>query len=90
MGISDGTNGDGEITREQLVTMLWRYADSPTYDGDTSGYSDASTISDWATDAMNWAVSIGLMTGRTETELAPEGTATRAEVSTLIMHFLSL
>lgn len=89
-GISDGTNGDSEVTREQLVTMLWRYANEPSATADTAAYSDADTISDWASDAMDWAVSVGLMTGRTDTEIVPTGLASRAEVATLIMRFLAL
>jgi hypothetical protein len=105
-GITDGTNPDGAITREQFAVMLWRYAGEPdAYVGggvpdapqshtdapqsrNLSGYTDAAQISDWAQDAMAWAVSRGLITGRTETTLAPGGTATRAEAATMLKRYM--
>ena len=91
-GISDGTNMTGKITREQLAAMLYRYAKLKGYDvsasADISGYADASSVSGWATDAMRWAVSAGLINGRTATTLAPQGNATRAEVASILMRFM--
>ena len=91
-GVSDGTNMDGKITREQLAAMLYRYAKLKGYDvsasADISGYTDASGVSGWATDAMRWAVSAGLINGRTATTLAPQGNATRAEVASILMRFM--
>lgn len=91
-GISDGTNMEGKITREQLAAMLYRYAKMKGYDvsasADISGYTDASSVSGWATDAMRWAVSAGLINGRTATTLAPQGNATRAEVASILMRFM--
>ena len=91
-GISDGTNMDGKITREQLAAMLYRYAKMKGYDvsasASLSGYTDASSVSGWATDAMRWAVSAGLINGRTATTLAPQGNATRAEVASILMRFM--
>lgn len=91
-GISDGTNMTGKITREQLAAMLYRYAKMKGYDvsasADISGYTDASSVSSWATDAMRWAVSAGLINGRTATTLAPQGNATRAEVASILMRFM--
>lgn len=91
-GISDGTNMTGKITREQLAAMLYRYAKMKGYDvsasADISGYADASSVSSWATDAMRWAVSAGLINGRTATTLAPQGNATRAEVASILMRFM--
>lgn len=88
-GVSDGTNMDGKITREQLAAMLYRYAKLKGYDvsasADISGYTDASSVSSWATDAMRWAVGAGLINGRTATMLAPQGNATRAEVAAILM-----
>ena len=90
-GISDGTNMEGKITREQLAAMLYRYAKLKGYDvsasADISGYTDASSVSSWATDAMRWAVGAGLINGRTATTLAPQGNATRAEVAAILMRF---
>ncbi|MDR1590362.1 MAG: S-layer homology domain-containing protein, partial [Oscillospiraceae bacterium] len=96
-GITDGTNPNGEITREQFATMLYRYAvqelriengELRIANGDVSGYSDAGQISEWAYDAMAWANATGLITGRTETTLAPQGTATRAEAATILQRFI--
>lgn len=91
-GISDGTNMTGKITREQLAAMLYRYAKMKGYDvsasADFSAYTDASGVSGWATDAMRWAVSAGLINGRTATTLAPQGNATRAEVASILMRFM--
>lgn len=91
-GISDGTYMDGEITREQLAAMLYRYATVKGYDvsktADLSGFTDAGDISQWANQAMQWAVEIGLINGRTETSLVPQGEATRAEVATILMRFI--
>ena len=91
-GISDGTNMTGKITREQLAAMLYRYAKMKGYDvsasASLSGYTDASSVSSWATDAMRWAVSAGLINGRTATTLAPQGNATRAEVASILMRFM--
>jgi hypothetical protein len=87
------------ITREQFATLMYRYtqwsdtedgtprAASPT-DANLSAYTDAETVSDWAREAMAWAVSTGLITGRTETTLAPEIPATRAEAATLLQRYL--
>ncbi len=90
-GISDGTNMEGKITREQLAAMLYRYAKLKGYDvsasADISAYTDASSVSSWATDAMRWAVGAGLINGRTATTLAPQGNATRAEVAAILMRF---
>lgn len=90
-GVSDGTNMEGKITREQLAAMLYRYAKLKGYDvsaaADISAYTDTSSVSSWATDAMRWAVGAGLINGRTATTLAPQGNATRAEVAAILMRF---
>lgn len=92
-GISDGTNPNGSITREQLVTMLYRYATLQGYDAsktaNLSSYTDSGEVSDWAQKALQWAVDSGLITGRTSTTLAPRGTATRAEVALILQRFLA-
>ncbi|MDD5930873.1 MAG: 5'-nucleotidase C-terminal domain-containing protein [Oscillospiraceae bacterium] len=89
-GISDGTNGTGSITREQLATMLYRYAGSPAATADLSSYTDAGSVSVWAKDAMNWAVEKGIITGMTENTLVPGGYATRAQVATMMQRFCTL
>jgi len=80
------------ITREQMATILYRYAQykgmSTRGNADLDDYTDADSISAYAAKAMNWAVANGLITGMTETALAPTGTATRAQVATILMRFL--
>lgn len=90
-GISDGTNMDGKITREQLAAMLYRYAKLTGADvsarGDLSVFSDAAQSSDWALTAMQWAVGEGILSGRPNGTLDPKGLATRAEVAAMFMRF---
>ena len=87
-GISDGTNPNGAITREQLAVMLWRYAGSPKAEMSLASYTDASAVSSWAVDAMAWAIDNGLISGMGNGILAPQGNATRAQVATIMMQFV--
>ena len=79
------------ITREQMMTIMYRYAEYKDYDVsdivDLSDYSDADAISDWAETAMKWAVGEGLITGMTATTIAPTGTATRSQAAAILMRF---
>jgi len=83
---------DDPVTREQMATILHRYASYKSYDvsktTDLTSYTDAPEINTWALDAMQWANAEGLITGRTATTLAPGGTATRAEVATILIRFV--
>jgi hypothetical protein len=92
-GITDGLNLDANITREQFAALLYRYAQMKKSDTagttDLTAYADAEDISDWATEAMAWANAKGILTGRTESTLAPLGTATRAEAAALLQRFVS-
>ncbi len=90
-GISDGTDPEGNISREQLVTMLYRYAGSPAADAATgmAGFVDAQDISAWAQTAMRWAVKAGIIQGKNGGRLDPKGPATRAEVATVFQRFLA-
>ena len=89
-GISDGTNMDGKITREQLAAMLYRYAKMKGYDvsasASLSGYTDASGVSGWAKEAMQWAVGSGLIQG-SGNALTPQANASRAQIATILMRF---
>ncbi|MDR3277267.1 MAG: S-layer homology domain-containing protein [Oscillospiraceae bacterium] len=85
-GVSDGTNLSGEITREQLVTMLWRFAGSPKADG-AIGFGDAAEISDYASDAIAWAIANGIVNGKPGNVFDPQGSATRAEVAAVLQRF---
>lgn len=87
-GVSDGTNMDASLTREQLATMLWRYAGSPSVSNDLSNYTDAGTVSSYAQQAMAWCVEQGIIGGTTTTTLSPQGPATRAQVATILMRFI--
>lgn len=85
-GYGNGRFGpDDAITREQLCTMLWRYAGSPGAETSLSGYTDADSVSEYARGAMAWAVEQGIMTGITSTTLSPRGMATRAQAATMLM-----
>ena len=87
---SFGTNDS--VTREQLAAILYRYAKYKGYNisktAKLSAYADSTSVSDWAADAMSWANAEGLITGVTETTLAPAGSATRAQVATILMRFV--
>jgi hypothetical protein len=87
-GISDGTNGDAEITREQLATMLYRYAGEPAVANAMGGFNDADQVSGYADDAMNWAVGAGLINGMGNGQLNPTGNASRAQVATILQRFV--
>ena len=92
-GISDGTNMPGVITREQLATILYRYAKQKGYDVSKSAaltaFSDADKVSGYASEAMQWAVAEGLLQG-SNGKLNPQGSATRAQVATILMRFMEL
>ena len=88
--VSDGENPTGEVTREQLITMLWRYAGSPTYTADLSGYVDTADISSWAEQAMCWAVATGVIEGDENAALTPKADTTRAQAAAMLMRFIEL
>ncbi len=87
-GVSDGTMPDASVTREQLVTMLYRYAKSPSAKGSLTAFADGSDVSDWAVAAVTWAVEQGILTGKDGRRLDPQGTATRAEVAAILQRFV--
>ena len=93
-GITAGTSAttfapNSPITREQMAAILYRYAAYKGYDvsqkADLSGYTDAASISGYAKDALAWANAQKLITGVTDTTLNPQGSATRAQVATILM-----
>ena len=88
-GVSDGENASGYVTREQLATMLWRYAGEPETDGSGVGvFDDGETVSVWAFDAMSWALNNGVITGVSDDALLPANTATRAQCAAMLMRFV--
>ena len=86
-GVSDGTNPNAEITREQLVTMLWRYVGEPESDHDISFFEDHDKTSDWAATAAQWANENSVMNG-TGSKLEPKGDTTRAQLAQFVMNFM--
>lgn len=91
-GYGNGLFGtDDPVTREQLATILHRYAGQKGYDttaqASLSAFSDTFQISAYAMQAIQWAVAAGIVTGINETNLSPKGTATRAQVATMLMRF---
>ncbi len=88
-GYGDGQFGPNDnITREQLAVMLYRYAGSPSANGSVSSFVDADDISEYAVDAMVWAVSNEIMKGKGANNLDPSGLATRAEVAQMLKNYL--
>ena len=82
------------ITREALATLLYRYAASMGYDtsvrADLSRFSDVSSVSAYAADAISWAVAAGIINGKSNGTLAPLGTATRAETAKMLVSFMDV
>ena len=82
------------ITREQIAAIMYRYAQAKEYDVAIAkvtaidGYSDAASISSWATDAIKYTVGTGIMKGKTADTLNPQDKATRAEAATVVMRFI--
>ncbi len=80
------------ITREQLAAILYRYATGLKMDMSVSGsidaFADADRVSSYAKDAISWAVGAGIINGKSSTRLDPQGNATRAEVSTMLMRLV--
>ena len=85
---------EGDITREQLATILYRYAKNmhltDANDAELSRFKDADTVSDWAAEAMVWAVANGLISGTSDTTLSPKDTATRAQFAQIMYQFGTL
>ena len=87
-GYGNGKFGPNDtITREQMATMLWRYAGSPKVDGSLSAFADGAQTSSWAQSAMIWAVDQGLIAGVGNDRLEPRGQAARAQSATILARF---
>ena len=76
------------VSREQIATLLWRYAGSPSA-GSAQNFADRNQISDYAADAVNWARANSIVNGRPGNRFDPKANATRAEVATILCNFLS-
>lgn len=83
---------DKNITREEMAAVMSRYADykgiNTNSQGDLTIFTDASTVSGWAREYMNWAVGTGLISGKGDNMLDPLGIATRAEAAAILQRFL--
>ena len=99
MGVTDGVKADRFapdqlISREQLVSMLYRYRQltmaTPALMNALNPFRDASQISSWAEEPMRWAVTSGVITGTSSTKLSPDGSANRAQMATILMRFINL
>lgn len=86
-GISDGTNPTAPVTREQLATLLYRYAGSPSVSG-TLHAADAASVSDYAEDALLWANQNGIVNGVGSNTIAPKDNAQRAQVAAMLARYL--
>ena len=90
-GYDNGSFGpEDSLTREQLAVILYRYAGSPEPTGSLDGFTDAASASDYAVDALRWAVGEGLLTGKDGGRLDPAGTASRAELAQILARFAQM
>ena len=82
---------DEDITREQMALIIYRFAKMQGFDvagaSNLENFTDAKGVSDWALDAMKWAIKTELVNGTSETTLSPKATATRAQVAAILMRF---
>jgi len=92
-GVGDNSFApDLSINRESMCTMLYRYAQTIGFagaSGSLDAFHDAETVSSWASDAVSWCVGTGIITGKEGKTLDPQGTATRAEVATMLQRLVS-
>ncbi len=90
-GYDNGSFGpEDSLTREQLAVILYRHAGSPEPTGSLDGFTDAASTSDYAVDALRWAVGEGLLTGKDGGRLDPAGTASRAELAQILARFAQM
>ena len=88
-GYGNGQFGPNDsITREQFVVMLWKYAGSPKAGNQALGFTDSDQASGYALEALSWAVEKGIMSGYANGQLAPGGTATRAQAAQMLKNFM--
>lgn len=86
-GVSDGENASAPVTREQLVTMLWRFAGEPAVDFLFTA-KDADAVSGWAYEAMRWAAAEGIIEGDENGMISPGDGATRAQCAAILMRYV--
>ena len=79
---------NANITREQIATILYRYAGAEEVEEDAlADFADAAKVNAYAVEAMNWAISVGLINGMDDATLTPQGNATRAQIATILMRY---
>ncbi|MBQ7040367.1 MAG: S-layer homology domain-containing protein [Clostridia bacterium] len=93
LGVGEGLFApDANITREQIAVILYKYATLKGKDvsktADLNAFSDAASVSDWAKDALSWAVAEGLLQGMGDGTVAPKANATRAQIATILMRYM--
>mgnify|MGYP002166539057 CR=1 FL=1 len=86
-GVSDGTNPNGNVTREQLAAMLYRYAGSPAVSGSLP-FSDAGSVSDYAQNALIWATQNGILNGYADGRVVPAANSQRSQVAAMMARFI--
>ena len=86
-GVSDGMNPDGNVTREQLAAMLYRYAGSPAVSGSLP-FSDAGSVSDYAQNALIWATQNGILNGYADGRVVPAANSQRSQVAAMMARFI--
>lgn len=91
-GLTDGSSPESAITREQLATLLYRYAGTPGSRSVAAAqeFPDGAQVSSWAEEAVSWAVGEGLLTGKEHGALDPAGTASRVEVAALFQRLMPI
>lgn len=88
-GYGNGLFGVNDyVSREQIATIFWLYAGSPSSRGNDAGFTDSTAISDWASEAVDWAKESGIINGKERNRFDPSGNATRAEVAAVLHNYL--
>lgn len=88
-GLSDGTRPEAPVERQELITLLWRWAGRPRPQSALSGFTDLRDVSAYAREPLAWAVENGILTGRADATIDPHTGATRAETAVLLQRFLT-
>lgn len=88
-GLTDGTRPQGAVKREELVTLLWRWAGKPAAKRELKGFTDLWSVSPYAREPLAWATENGILTGRMNASIDPAAGATRAETAVILQRFVT-
>ena len=88
-GLTDGDLPVEDVKRQELATLLWRWAGKPEASGELTGFTDLWAVAPYAREPLAWAVEAGVLTGRTDASLDPTGPATRAETAVMLERFIT-